>query len=186
MNEVSRILIAVENGNEQAASRLLPLVYDELRMLATQRMARENPGQTLTATALVHDAYLRLIEPGNRKEWAGRGQFFAAAAEAMRRILIDRARKKKSGKHGGQRNRINLDDITLGVDSQGDDILEIDNAICELEVHDRQTADLVVLRFFGGLGHQEAADALGISRRQADRLWVVARAWLFDRLSDGD
>ena len=186
MNEVSRILIAVENGNEQAASRLLPLVYDELRMLATQRMARENPGQTLTATALVHDAYLRLIEPGNRKEWAGRGQFFAAAAEAMRRILIDRARKKKSVKHGGQQNRINFDDITLGIDSQGDDILAIDNAIRELESHDRQTADLVVLRFFGGLGHQEAAHALGISRRKADRLWVVARAWLYDRLSDGD
>ena len=134
----------------------------------------------------MHDAYLRLIEPGNRKEWSGRGQFFAAAAEAMRRILIERARRKKSAKHGGQRNRINFDNITLGIDSPGDDILAIDDAIRELKGHDQQTADLVVLRFFGGLGHQEAAHALGISRRKADRLWVVARAWLYDRLSDGD
>ena len=186
MNEVSRILIAAENGDEQAASRLLPLVYDELRQLATRRMAREDPGQTITATALVHDAYLRLIKPGNREEWAGRGQFFAAAAEAMRRILIERARRKKTVKHGGKRNRINIDDVTLRVNSPGDDILALDDAIRELDGHDQQAADLVVLRFFGGLGHQEAAQALGISRRSADRLWVVARAWLYDRLSDGD
>ena len=186
MNEVSRILIAVESGDQQAASRLLPLVYDELRKLATQRMAREIPGQTITATALVHDAYLRLIEPGNRKEWAGRRQVFAAAAEAMRRILIERARQKRSVKHGGKRNRINIDDVTLSVNSPGDDILALDDAIRELEGHDRQAADIVVLRFFGGLGHHEAAQALGISRRTADRLWVVARAWLYDRLSDDD
>ena len=184
MNEVTRILNAVENGNPQAASRLLPLVYEELRQLAAQRMTRESPGHTLTATALVHDVYLRLVEPGNRQEWESRSQFFAAAAEAMRRILIDRARKKRAVKHGGQKRRLDIENITLGVVSPGEDILALDDAIRELEQHDEQTASLVKLRFFGGLGHQEAAEVLGIGRRTADRLWVTARAWLFQRLSE--
>lgn len=184
MDEVNRILTDIDRGDPKAASRLLPLVYDELRRLAGQRMARESPGQTLTATALVHDAYLRLVAPGNRQEWENRGQFLAAAAEAMRRILIERARKKQSVKYGGERKRINLDAVTLGVESPADDILALDEALRELEGHDRQAADLVKLRFFGGLGHQEAARVLGIGRRTADRHWVVARAWLYDRLSN--
>jgi RNA polymerase sigma factor (TIGR02999 family) len=185
MNEVSRILTAAENGDPQAASQLLPLVYDELRRLARQRMARETPGQSLTATALVHDAYLRIVAPGNRQQWEGRGQFFAAAAEAMRRLLIERARRKRSTKHGGQNQQINIDHVRLGIESPGDDILALDEALQELESHDQQAADLVKLRFFAGLGHQEAAQALGIGRRTADRLWVAARAWLYQRLSDG-
>jgi len=184
MDEVSRIFSDIDRGDPRAASRLLPLVYDELRRLAGQWMARESPGQTLTATALVHDAYLRLVAPGNREEWENLGQFFSAAAEAMRRILIEKARRKQSVKHGGERKRINLDAVTLGVESPADDILALDEALRELEGHDRQSADLVKLRFFGGLGHQQAARALGISRRTADRHWVVARAWLYDRLSD--
>ena len=184
MDEVSRIFSDIDRGDPRAASRLLPLVYDELRRLAGQWMARESPGQTLTATALVHDAYLRLVAPGNREEWENLGQFFSAAAEAMRRILIEKARRKQSVKHGGERKRINLDAVTLGVESPADDILALDEALRELEGHDRQSADLVKLRFFGGLGHQQAAQALGISRRTADRHWVVARAWLYDRLSD--
>lgn len=186
MNEVTRILRSVEDGDPQAAGQLLPVVYDELRRLATHRMAQESPGQTLTATALVHDVYLRLIEPGNRKEWVGQRQFFAAAAEAMRRILIEKARQKKSSKRGGGRKKIDVDDVTLGVDTPASDVLALDEALCDLEKHDAQAAALVKLRFFGGMGHQEAAQSLGIGRRAADRLWVVARAWLYSRLTDAD
>lgn len=186
MNEISRMLEAAENGDPRAANQLLPLVYDELKRLAKQRLASESSGHSLTATAMVHDAYLRIVAPGNRQEWEGRRQFIGAAAEAMRRILIERARRKRSIKHGGQKKRVNIDAVTLGFESRGDDILALDEALRELESQDQQAADQVKLRFFAGLGHQEAAQALGIGRRAADRLWIAARAWLYQRLSVED
>ena len=184
MDEISRIFIALDNGNAQAASQLLPLVYDDLRRIAEQQMAEETPGQTLSATALVHEAYLRLVEPGDQLRWDHRGHFYFAAAEAMRRILIERARRKQSLKHGGQRKRLRVDDVSLGIHSPPDEILALDEALTELETHHQQAAELVKLRFYGGLSHQEAAETLGIGRRTADRLWVIARTWLYDRLSD--
>jgi RNA polymerase sigma factor (TIGR02999 family) len=188
MSDVTRLLSAAEQGDPGAAAQLLPLVYDELRRLAAQRLTQEQPGQTLQATALVHEAYLRLLggdEPP--AHWDGRGHFFAAAAEAMRRILIDRARQRATAKHGGRRQRLDLDQLALddGTDRAHDDLLALDEALTELEQHDPRAARLVKLRFFAGRQHQEAAAALGISRRAADRLWTLARAWLFQRLQDG-
>jgi RNA polymerase sigma factor (TIGR02999 family) len=184
MNDVSQILSAIEQGDPHAAGQLLPLVYDELRQLAAQRLAHEAPGQTLQPTALVHEAYLRLVGDG-KPHWDGRGHFFAAAAEAMRRILVDHARRRTAQKRGGAARRVAWDDQLAAAEPQDEDLLALDEALGELERHDPQTAALVKLRYFSGLSHQQAAEALGVSRRVADRLWAVARAWLYQRLHPG-
>jgi RNA polymerase sigma factor (TIGR02999 family) len=178
MSEVTRILSAVEQGDPHAAEQLLPLVYEELRKLAAARMADENSDHTLQPTALVHEAYLRLVDAGAAREWDGRGHFFAAAAEAMRRILIDAARHRRAGKHGGGHQRVNLLDAELAVDSGGDDLFALDDALARLAVRDPQVARLVELRFFAGLTVEEAAAGLGIPTRTAFRHWAFARAWL--------
>jgi RNA polymerase sigma factor (TIGR02999 family) len=183
MNDVTRILSAIEHGDPHAADQLLPLVYDELRKLAAQRLAQEKAGQTLQATALVHEAYLRLVGDGPPAEWDGRGHFFAAAAEAMRRILIDRARSKATTKRGGDLRRIDIEQASAADDGREAELLALDDALTELERHDPQAARLVKLRYFAGLSHQQAAQALGVSRRAADRLWALARAWLYQRLA---
>ena len=182
MTDVTQILSKIEQGDPSAAEQLLPLVYDELRKLAAAKMAQENPGQTLQSTALVHEAYLRLLGGDVEKKWDSRGHFFAAAAEAMRRILINRARDRRRLKRGGDRRRINLDDVSLAMDTPPEDLLEIDEAIEELAADDPVGADLVKLRFFAGLTLREAAESLGVARRTADRHWAYARAWLVDRL----
>jgi len=178
MNEVTRILSAIEQGDPRAAELLLPLVYDELRRLAAARMAREKPGQTIQATALVHDAYLRLVGSDLGRNWNSRGHFFAAAAEAMRRILVERARHKQSRKAGGGRRRQELPDIELAVDGPCLDLLALHEALTKLEQHDPRRADLVKLRFFTGLTLAEAAQALGVSESTADNDWAYARSWL--------
>jgi RNA polymerase sigma factor (TIGR02999 family) len=183
MNDVTRILSAIEQGDPHAAEQLLPLVYEELRKLAAQKLAQEKPGQTLQATALVHEAYLRLVGPNPRQPWDSRGHFFAAAAEAMRRILVDRARRKQADKHGGGRLRVDLPEDLAAPDARADDLVALDEALGRLERHDPDAARLVKLRYFAGLSHQEAAEALGISRGAADRLWALGRAWLFRQLS---
>jgi RNA polymerase sigma factor (TIGR02999 family) len=183
MNDVTRILSAIEQGDAGAAEQLLPLVYDELRKLAAVRLAGEKPGQTLQATALVHEAYLRLVGDGPPSDWEGRGHFFAAAAEAMRRILIDRARSKATTKRGGGLRRIDIEQVSAADDGREAELLALDDALTELDRHHPQAARLVKLRYFGGLSHQQAAKALGVSRRAADRLWSLARAWLYQRLS---
>jgi RNA polymerase sigma factor (TIGR02999 family) len=184
MSEVTRIVSAIEQGEPHAAAELLPLVYDELRRLAAQKLAQEKPGQTLDATALVHEAYLRLVDGEQAQSWSGRGHFFAAAAEAMRRILIEQARRKQTDKHGGGRLRVELPEDLAGPESGSGDLVALDEALAVLERHDPDAARLVKLRYFAGLSHQEAADALGLSRGAADRLWALARAWLFRRLSN--
>jgi RNA polymerase sigma factor (TIGR02999 family) len=178
MNDVTRILSAIEQGDEQAAGQLLPLVYDELRQLAARRLAREKPGQTLQATALVHEAYMQLVDAEGSRPWQGRGYFFAAAAEAMRRILIDSARRKRRPKHGGERHRVDLDDAGDAIAPPVADLLALDEALEKLAAVDRASAELVKLRYFAGLSIDEAAEALGISPRTADRRWAYARAWL--------
>jgi RNA polymerase sigma factor (TIGR02999 family) len=185
MNEVTRILLAIEQGNPQAAGQLLPLVYDELRRLAAQKLAQETPDQTLQATALVHEAYLRLVDVDKPQQWDGRGHFFAAAAEAMRRILVERARQKSTHKRGGGFRRLGFEQLSLtcDYDHTPDELLALDEALLELEQHDHQAARLVNLRYFAGLSHQQAAEALGIGRRAADRLWALARTWLYQRIS---
>jgi RNA polymerase sigma factor (TIGR02999 family) len=182
MNDVTRVLAAVQNGDPHAAAELLPLVYDELRKLAAQKMAQEKPGQTLQPTALVHEAYLRLAGNGEGQSWDNRGHFFAAAAEAMRRILIERARQKATLKRGGEGHRLDLDQLQPACDDRVHELLVLDEALGDLERHDAQAALLVKLRHYGGLSHQEAAEALGIGRRAADRLWALARAWLYQRI----
>jgi RNA polymerase sigma factor (TIGR02999 family) len=187
MGEVTRILSAIERGDGQAAEQLLPLVYEELRKLAAQKLAREKPGQTLQATALVHDAYLRLVGPGQEPSWETRGHFFAAAAEAMRRILIDRARDRKRLKRGDGRRREDLDlDSIAAADSPADDLIDLDEAIARLAGVDAEAAALVKLRLFAGLTVEQAALALGISRRTAERDWTFARTWLFGQLGPRD
>jgi RNA polymerase sigma factor (TIGR02999 family) len=183
MSEVTRILSAIEQGDPHAAEQLLPLVYDELRQLAAQRLAQEKPGQTLQATALVHEAYLRLVGVEEPQPFNSRGHFFAAAAEAMRRILVDQARRKQAVKHGGGRPRVDLPEALAAPEARADDLVALDEALGRLEQHDADAARLVKLRYFAGLSHQDAADALGISRGAADRLWALARAWLFRQLS---
>jgi RNA polymerase sigma factor (TIGR02999 family) len=183
MNDITRILSAIEQGDPQAAGQLLPLVYEELRKLAAQRLAHEKPGQTLQATALVHDAYLRLVGPVDGRDWSSRGHFFAAAAEAMRRILVDQARRKRADKHGGGLQRVDFPEDLAAPDARPDDLIALDEALTRLERHDPDAARLVKLRYFAGLSHQEAADALGISRGTADRLWALGRAWLFRQMS---
>jgi RNA polymerase sigma factor (TIGR02999 family) len=185
MSDLTRIFTAIEQGDPHATAQLLPLVYNELRKLAAQKLAQEQPGQTLQATALVHEAYLRLVGSGQcSAHWDGRGHFFAAAAESMRRILVNRARDKRRIKRGDGAKRVELDLNQLAsVDSADElELLALDEALEELSAEDRPCAELVKLRFFAGLALDEAAQTLGISRRTADRHWAYARAWLFERL----
>jgi RNA polymerase sigma factor (TIGR02999 family) len=178
MNEVTQILSAIEEGDPHAAEKLLPLVYNELRKLAAQKMLQEKPGQTLEATALVHEAYLRLVDAQSIQHWNSRGHFFAAAAEAMRRILIDNARRKQAQKRGGQLKRVDLDALELADHPASDKLLAMEDALVRLAARDPVKADLVKLRYFGGLTTEEAASILGISTATADRYWAYARAWL--------
>jgi RNA polymerase sigma factor (TIGR02999 family) len=182
MSEVTRILSAIEQGDPHAAEELLPLVYDQLRQLAAQKLAQENPGQTLQATALVHEAYLRLVDVENAQHWDSRRHFFAAAAEAMRRILVDGARRKSTEKHGGRRQRISLENVEAVDESRSTDLLALDEALTKLAAEDPVKAQLVTLRYFAGLSVQEAADALGVARATADRYWSYARTWLYCEL----
>ena len=183
MNEVTRILSAIEIGDPHAAADLLPFVYDELRRLAAAQMACEKPGQTLDATALVHEAYLRLVGPADDRRWQNRGHFFAAAAEAMRRILVESARRKMRKKRGGERVRVDLDAVAPATSPLGDNLLDLDEALTRLAEADPTAAELVKLRYFAGLSIPQAAEALGIGARSADRLWAYARARLRDALS---
>jgi RNA polymerase sigma factor (TIGR02999 family) len=185
MTEVTRILNQIEDGDPSAADQLLPLVYDELRTLASHRLANEKPGQTLQATALVHEAYLRLVGNEQDEHWDSQGHFFAAAAEAMRRILINRARDKNRLKRGGGHRKVGLDQIELALDTPAEDLLELDEAMQQLAEEDEIGAKLVNLKFFAGLNLRQAAKALGVPARTADRHWAYARAWLYERL-DGD
>jgi RNA polymerase sigma factor (TIGR02999 family) len=185
MSDLTRLLDAAASGDPSAAGALLPLVYDELRKLAAQRLADEKPGQTLQATALVHEAYLRLVGGAQPQEWNGRGHFFAAAAEAMRRILVDQARKKNSRKHGGERERHDLDAEALVAPEPNVDLLALDAALTRLAQHDPLKAKLVELRYFAGLTGEQAAAALGMSASSADRIWVYTRAWLRRELGFG-
>ena len=179
MSEVTRILSALEEGDQRAAEQLLPLVYDELRKLAAQRMAQEAPGQTLQATALVHEAYIRLVDCEKVQRWNSRGHFFAAAAEAMRRILIENARRKGRLKRGGGLQRVALEDADLVSAASPDEMLLIDEAIEKLAGEDAQAAELVKLRYFAGVSVEEAANLMGLSRSTAYEHWTYARAWLF-------
>src|SRR4051794_25981669 len=191
MSAVTRILSAIEQGDPQAADQLLPLVYDELRKLAALKLAQEKPGQTLQATALVHEAYLQLVGDGKQDEgtaerageWNGRGHFFAAAAESMRRILIDQARRKARLKRGGELERVELDDVEISLPGPSDDVLALDDALSRLAAKHPEKAELIKLRYFAGLTGDEAGAALGISPATADRYWTYARAWLVRELS---
>jgi RNA polymerase sigma factor (TIGR02999 family) len=184
MTDVTRILSAIEQGEPHAAEQLLPLVYEELRQLAAAKLAQEKPGQTLQATALVHEAYLRLVDVKKAQPWNSRGHFFAAAAEAMRRILVERARQKLGPQRGGGRARLNLEDALDIVDPRANEILHVHCALETLARESQIKAELVKLRYFCGLSHQEAAAALGLSRATADRYWSYAKAFLFAALQD--
>ena len=182
MKDVTQLLEAVNRGEQQATDELLAAVYGELRNLATRKLARERPGQTLQATALVHEAYVRLVDTEKAQHWNSRGHFFGAAAEAMRRILVDRAREKSAEKCGGGLQRVELDS-DVACDGEPDAILEISEALAELEACNVEAAKLVKLRYFAGFSHTEAAEVMGISRRAADRLWTLARTWLYRQIS---
>jgi RNA polymerase sigma factor (TIGR02999 family) len=189
MSEVTQILSAIEQGDAHAAEQLLPLVYDELRKLAAQKLAQERPGQTLEATALVHEAYVRLVgtpSEGAALEWAGRGHFFAAAAEAMRRILVEKARRKRRHKHGGGRPRVDIELANIVSPMPDEDVLALDEAMTRLATKDPIRARLVQLRFYAGLSNEEAAKVLGISAVTAKRYWRYARAWLHREVGKGD
>jgi RNA polymerase sigma factor (TIGR02999 family) len=186
MSDVTRILSAIEQGDPQAAEKLLPLVYGELRRLAAQRLAQEKPGQTLQATALVHEAYVRLVDVEKIQQWDSRGHFFAAAAEAMRRILVENARRRKSEKHGGQLQRVDFEQAQSLAEPSTDDLLALDEALDQLAAEDPVKAELVKLRVFAGLSHQDAAEALGISRATADRYWAYSKSWLYCKLYDSN
>jgi RNA polymerase sigma factor (TIGR02999 family) len=186
MSDVTHILSAIEQGDPSAAEQLLPLVYEELRRLAGQRLAQEKAGQTLQPTALVHEAYLRLVGSDPAPRWDSRGHFFAAAAEAMRRILINRARDKGRHKRGGGWQRLDLHQVEVADSASEEEVVALDEALQCLESQNKPCADLVKLRFFTGLTMEEAAAALGIAVRTAQRYWVFARAWLFDALQPGD
>jgi RNA polymerase sigma factor (TIGR02999 family) len=183
MHEVTQILNAIDQGDPQAAEQLLPLVYNELRRLAAASLADEKPGQTLQATALVHEAYLRLIDSDQARQWNSRAHFFRAAAEAMRRILVDNARRKRSLKRGGDYNRVELDAIEATGVLQAEDAVAISEALEKLAAHDADKAELVKLRYFAGLSVQDAANLLGISRATADRHWQYAKTWLYCELT---
>jgi len=185
MADVTQILSAIEAGDPRAAAELLPLVYDELRKLASARLAEEKPGQTLQATALVHEAYLRLVGGSQPQDWSGRGHFFAAAAEAMRRILVEAARRKKTLKRGGERARVELDEVAAS-EGRFDELLAVSDALTDLEREDPRKAALVKLRYFTGLTLEEAARALGMSRATADRHWGYAKAWLYRRIAGAE
>jgi len=183
MSDVTLILSQIEDGDGQAAEKLLPLVYDELRKLAAEKMAQEKPGQTLQATALVHEAYIRLVDVEKAQHWDSRRHFFTAAAEAMRRILVERARRKRLPTEDCLPEDSASDLVFAVADCRDGEVVAVDQALEELQRHDPEAAELVKLRFFVGLSHQEAAQAMGISRRQADRLWVLARTWLYRKIA---
>ena len=185
MSEATQILHAIAQGDPNAASQLLPLVYDELRKLAAQKLARETPGQTLQPTALVHEAYLRLVGEDEEPHWDSRGHFFAAAAESMRRILVESARQKASLKRGGDRDRVDVVDSLLASPEPREDLVALDAALTKLAETDKQAAELVQLRYFGGLPIREVAEILGIAPRTADRLWAFAKAWLHQEIEGG-
>jgi RNA polymerase sigma factor (TIGR02999 family) len=184
MTEVTRILSAIQQGDPRAAEQLLPLVYDELRKLAAAKLSQEKPGQTLQATALVHEAYLRLVGANPEQPWDSRSHFFAAAAEAMRRILINHARDKARQKRGGNRQRVDLDNLAVADQASQDEVVALDEVLQRLEQHNPPCAELVKLRFFAGLSMEEAAAALQIAPRTAHRYWAFARAWLYDALRE--
>jgi RNA polymerase sigma factor (TIGR02999 family) len=181
MSDVTRILEAAQQGDPKAAEQLLPLVYDELRKLAAAKMAHEAPGQTLQPTALVHEAWLRLVGDENQK-WNGRAHFFGAAAEAMRRILIENARRKRAQRHGGGQAKLDLQELEIAAPEKAEELLAVDEALEKLTAHDRRMAELVKLRYFVGLTTEEAAPILGISIRTADRWWSYSRAWLYQEI----
>jgi RNA polymerase sigma factor (TIGR02999 family) len=184
MSDITRVLSQIESGDQQASAELLPLVYDELRRLAASKMALESPDQTLQATALVHEAYLRLVAPQYADRWDSRGHFFAAAAEAMRRILVENARRKRAEKRGGDRRRVDLSRLDPAVPDADDELLALNEALDKLSKSDPRKAELVKLRFFAGLSHEEAAKSLGISPATAYNDWAYARAWLRLETSD--
>jgi RNA polymerase sigma factor (TIGR02999 family) len=184
MSAVTHILSQVESGDPAAAEQLLPLVYDELRKLAAARLAQEKPGQTIQATALVHEAYLKLLDTDKVQHWNSRGHFFGAAAESMRRILVDLARRKQRPKHGGERQRVELDDVCCLTDDRAGELLSLHAALEGLEAESPDKAKLVKLRYFAGLSHQEAAEAMGISRATADRHWSYAKVFLRCEIED--
>jgi RNA polymerase sigma factor (TIGR02999 family) len=185
MADITQILAAIEAGDPKAAADLLPLVYDELRKLAAARLSHEQAGHTLPPTALVHEAYVRLVGGSQPQNWDGRGHFFAAAAEAMRRILVESARRKQRERHGGGRKRLTLDDLDVAAEAaEGDDLVALSEALDQLAEVNPRAAELVKLRFFAGLTGHEAAEVLGVSPRKADQVWAYARAWLLDRLND--
>ena len=186
MSDVTRILSQIESGDPAAAEQLLPLVYDELRNLASARLALEKPGQTLQATALVHEAYLRLVDSSGSVNWNSRGHFFGAAAEAMRRILIDHARRKGRIRHGGGRTRLNLDEFEIAGEAGPDNLLDLDAALTRLSIEEAEAVEVVKLRYFAGLTIEQCAQALGISVRTANRHWAFAKAWLYQELNRGD
>jgi RNA polymerase sigma factor (TIGR02999 family) len=183
MSDVTRILSAIEQGDPLAAEQLLPLVYDELRKLAAAKLAHEKPGQTLDATGLVHEAYLRLIGPAESGRWKDRGHFFAAAAQAMRHILVAQARRKRRDKHGGGRKRMELEEDVPAPPALGDDLLALDEALTRLATDDPEAAAVVQVRYFAGLSMEQAAQSLGMSRASAYRHWTFARAWLRQQLA---
>jgi RNA polymerase sigma factor (TIGR02999 family) len=182
MSELTQILEAIKTGDSKAADELLPLVYDELRKLAASKMANEVPGQTLQPTALVHEAWLRLVEDANPR-FEGRAHFFAAAAEAMRRILIEKARRKHAIRHGGGQQRIDIRDVELATPMEEDQMLEVSDALDKLAAQNQLEADLVKLRYFVGMTNTQAADALGITEGRAKHYWLHARAWLFNEIT---
>jgi RNA polymerase sigma factor (TIGR02999 family) len=184
MANVTQILGQIESGDQAAAEQLLPLVYDELRRLAGKKLGREKPGQTLQATALVHEAFVRLVDDAKSPQWNSRGHFFCAAAEAMRRILVDRARQKKSIKAGGEFARVELNNQHLAVPGRNIDLIALDEALKELAERDPRKAQLVKLRFFAGLSNRQAASALGISESTADADWAYAKSWLRLKMAD--
>ena len=186
MSDVTKILSAIERGDKYAADKLLPLVYQELRKLAAAKLSKEKTGQTLQPTMLVHEAYLRLVDVENRQQWNGRGHFFGAAAEAMRRILVERARRKQSQKHGGHLLRIELNDAAAAIENPIEDLLALDEALTRFEQQWPDKAKLVKLRYFAGLTVPEASEAMGVSTATAERYWKFARAWLHSQLNSSE
>ena len=186
MNDVTRILSAIEQGDPHAAEQLLPLVYDELRQLAAQKLAQEKPGHTLQATALVHEAYLRLVDVKEAQHWNSRGHFFAAAAESMRRILVEQARRKRRTKHGGDRRRVGLEEALSIAEAPSDDLVALDEALNRFEAIDPMAAQVVKLRYFAGLSMPQVAKTLGLSLRTAERNWTYAKTWLHRALAQPD